>query len=228
MLVIHFDSKGQLRHLLALFSKSRTRLVCKCMQEMGEGTIRWGNTACCLWWSRRGNAVTRCRFGGEINTAYIERLNLKIRNSLAQYVRKSMNCSKILGRHTHALDFFQAWYNFVKSHKSLRLRIDQGRRNGWKEHLLWQKDWRIIYELSMAFRMPIQWYAYTTRVFGFSSQPFPCPVTSARRARILAFKFVPRARLHLDRAELSPQKLPCPPFLRENDSQNRWAGLPSC
>lgn len=28
----------------------------------------------------------------------------------------------------------------------------------------------------------------------------------------LAFKFAPRARLHLDRAELSPQKLPCPPF----------------
>jgi IS1 family transposase len=46
--------------------------------------------------------------GGKINTAYIERLNLTIRNSLARFVCKSMNCSKILGRHTHALDFFQA------------------------------------------------------------------------------------------------------------------------
>lgn len=46
--------------------------------------------------------------GGKINTSYIERLNLTIRNSLARFVRKSMNCSKILGRHTHALDFFQA------------------------------------------------------------------------------------------------------------------------
>jgi hypothetical protein len=51
--------------------------------------------------------------GGKINTAYVERLNLTIRNSLARFVRKSMNCSKISGRHTHALDFFQAWYNFV-------------------------------------------------------------------------------------------------------------------
>jgi len=78
--------------------------------------------------------------GGKINTAYIERLNLTIRNSLARFVRKSMNCSKILDRHTYALDFFQAWYNFAKPHKSLRLRVDQGRKNGCKERPRWQKD----------------------------------------------------------------------------------------
>ena len=32
--------------------------------------------------------------GGSINTAYIERLNLTIRNSLARFVRKTMNSSK--------------------------------------------------------------------------------------------------------------------------------------
>lgn len=68
--------------------------------------------------------------GGKINTAYIERLNLTIRNSLARFVRKSMNCSKILGRHTNALDFFQAWYNFIKPHQSLRLRIARAGKNG--------------------------------------------------------------------------------------------------
>jgi hypothetical protein len=36
---------------------------------------------------------------GSINTAYIERLNLTIRNSLARFVRKTMNYSKILKRH---------------------------------------------------------------------------------------------------------------------------------
>ena len=54
--------------------------------------------------------------GGSIHTAYIERLNLTIRNSLARFVRKTMNCSKIPKKHTHALDFFHAWYNFVKPH----------------------------------------------------------------------------------------------------------------
>ncbi|MHC1687553.1 MAG: IS1 family transposase [Methanothrix sp.] len=51
--------------------------------------------------------------GGKINTAYIERLNLTIRNSLARFVRKSMNCSKVLGRHTHAL-VSRHFYNVVK------------------------------------------------------------------------------------------------------------------
>ena len=66
--------------------------------------------------------------GSSINTAYIERLNLTIRNSLARFVRKTLNCSKILKRHTYALDFFQASYNFVIPHKSLRLRAVQGNK----------------------------------------------------------------------------------------------------
>ena len=96
---------------------------------------------------------------GKINTAYIERLNLTIRNSLARFVSKSMNCSKVLGRHTHALDFFQAWYNFVKPHKSLRLRVDQGRKKWTKRtpamaERLTDHVWTIM-EL-MTFRVPIQ------------------------------------------------------------------------
>jgi hypothetical protein len=97
--------------------------------------------------------------GGKINTAYIERINLTIRNSLARFVRKSMNCSKILRRHTHALDFFQAWYNFVKPHKSLRLEVNQGRKR-WMQRTpamaegLVDHVWTIK-EL-MTFRVPIQ------------------------------------------------------------------------
>ena len=97
--------------------------------------------------------------GGKINTAYIERLNLTIRNSLARFVRKSMNCSKILGRHTHAMNFFQAWYNFVKPHKSLRIRVDLGRKKWMKRtpamaEGLTDHVWTIK-EL-MTFRIPIQ------------------------------------------------------------------------
>ncbi|VVB71692.1 Uncharacterised protein [uncultured archaeon] len=97
--------------------------------------------------------------GGKINTAYVERLNLTIRNSLARFVRKSMNCSKTLGRHTQAMNFFQAWYNFVKPHNSLRLRIDKGRMKWMKRtpamaEGLTDHVWTIK-EL-MAFRIPIQ------------------------------------------------------------------------
>ena len=58
--------------------------------------------------------------GGKINPAYIERLNLTIRNSLARFVRRGMNCSKDIQINSHAIDFFRAWYNLVKPHQSLR------------------------------------------------------------------------------------------------------------
>jgi hypothetical protein len=52
--------------------------------------------------------------GGKIDTAYIERFHLTIRNSLARFIRKSMNCSKDRQMHPKAIDFFHAWYIFVK------------------------------------------------------------------------------------------------------------------
>lgn len=57
---------------------------------------------------------------GKVHTAYVERLNLTIRNSLSRFIRKTANASKSLRMHTAAIDLFQAWYNFIKPHKSLR------------------------------------------------------------------------------------------------------------
>jgi len=48
---------------------------------------------------------------GYIGTSYVERINLTIRTSLARFVRKTMNFSKTMKKHTKALDLFQAWYN---------------------------------------------------------------------------------------------------------------------
>ena len=97
--------------------------------------------------------------GGKINTAYIERLNLTIRNSLARFVRRGMNYSKDLQIHSHAIDFFQAWYNLVKPHQSLRLEISAGRKR-WKQRTpamaegLTDHIWSLR-EL-LTFRVPIQ------------------------------------------------------------------------
>ena len=65
---------------------------------------------------------------GYIGTSYVERINLTIRTSIARFIRKTMNFSKTMKMHTKAFDLFQAWYNFVKPHKSLRLKIDSGNR----------------------------------------------------------------------------------------------------
>lgn len=39
-----------------------------------------------------------------------------------------MNCSKNSEIHSKAIDFFQAWYNFVKPYKNLRGEIEDGKR----------------------------------------------------------------------------------------------------
>ena len=67
-----------------------------------------------------------------INTAYIERLNLTIRNCLARFIRKGMNFSKDPLVHARTIDLLQAWYNFIKPHKSLRLPCQDGIRR-WKK-----------------------------------------------------------------------------------------------
>jgi len=65
---------------------------------------------------------------GYIGTSYVERFNLTIRDSLARFIRKGMNFSKKMRMHTKALDLFQAWYNFVKPHDSLKIKINCGNR----------------------------------------------------------------------------------------------------
>jgi hypothetical protein len=97
--------------------------------------------------------------GGKINTAYIERFNLTIRNSLARFIRKGMNCSKLLLPHSYAIDFFQAWYNFVKPHQSLRIEVNLGRKR-WMQRTpamaegITDHVWSLK-EL-LTFRVPIQ------------------------------------------------------------------------
>lgn len=65
---------------------------------------------------------------GTIQTAYVERLNGTIRDSLVRFVRKTRCFSKLLTRHSASLDLLQAWYNFVKPHLSLRLPSSQTHR----------------------------------------------------------------------------------------------------
>jgi hypothetical protein len=70
-----------------------------------------------------------------------------------------MNSSKSLKRHSHALDFFQAWYNFVKPHKSLRLEVNRGNKR-WMQRTpamaegLTDHIWTLKELLS--FRVPVQ------------------------------------------------------------------------
>ena len=94
-----------------------------------------------------------------IGTSYAERINLTIRTSLARFIRKGMNFSKTMKMHQKAFDLFQAWYNFIKPHKSLRLEINSGNRKwfqrtpamveGITDHIWSLKE-------LLTFRVPVQ------------------------------------------------------------------------
>ena len=96
---------------------------------------------------------------GRISTSYAERLNLTIRNSLARFIRKTMNSSKNRSVHIKIVDFLQAWYNFVKPHISLRVPEINGKRK-WKQRTpmmakgLTDHIWKLG-EL-LLFRVPVQ------------------------------------------------------------------------
>ena len=60
--------------------------------------------------------------GNTINTSYVERNNLTLRNGVSRLIRKTMNFSKCMEPLSAHVRLFIAWFNFVKPHKSLRRR----------------------------------------------------------------------------------------------------------
>jgi hypothetical protein len=68
---------------------------------------------------------------GQINTAYIERDNLTLRQELRRLSRKTLGFSKNRRELQNALDFIEAHDNFVKPHRALRLRASSKRNRVW-------------------------------------------------------------------------------------------------
>ncbi len=96
---------------------------------------------------------------GHIGTSYVERFNLTIRTSLARFIRKGMNFSKKMRMHTKAFDLFQAWYNFVKPHDSLKIKINCGnRRREYRTPAMAEKFTDHIWTLGelLGFRVPVK------------------------------------------------------------------------
>lgn len=58
--------------------------------------------------------------GNEINTAFVERFNLTERQSSAKLKRKTLCYAKLEKRLTNYMHIFQAYYNFVRPHMSLK------------------------------------------------------------------------------------------------------------
>lgn len=80
----------------------------------------------------------RSRYGdipfNKITTVYIERHNLNLRHENRRLTRKTIAFSKAGEGLTQQLFLYQGYYNFVRPHRGLRLRIPHHQR-GWQK---WQ------------------------------------------------------------------------------------------
>src|SRR5258708_5756465 len=69
---------------------------------------------------------------GRLNTAYIERLNLTVRHGVAALARRTWATSQRSPHLLAHLEWWRAYYHFVRPHQSLRVRLLEPRERGGK------------------------------------------------------------------------------------------------
>ena len=69
-------------------------------------------------------------FSGRLNTAFIERVNLTVRHGLAALARRTWATSQQAPQLLAHLEWWRAYYHFVRPHQSLRVALEQPRERG--------------------------------------------------------------------------------------------------
>ena len=71
-------------------------------------------------------------FSGRLNTAFIERVNLTVRHGVAALARRTWATSQQTSHLLAHLEWWRAYYHFVRPHHSLRVALVQPRERGGK------------------------------------------------------------------------------------------------
>jgi transposase InsO family protein len=69
-------------------------------------------------------------FSGRLNTAFIERLNLTVRHGVAALARRTWATAQQSPQLLVHLEWWRAYYHFVRPHASLRVTLVQPRERG--------------------------------------------------------------------------------------------------
>jgi transposase InsO family protein len=69
-------------------------------------------------------------FSGRLNTAYIDRVNLTVRHGVAALARRTWATSQQAPQLLAHLEWWRAYYHFVRPHQALRVRLVQPRERG--------------------------------------------------------------------------------------------------
>jgi IS1 family transposase len=75
-------------------------------------------------------ALQELGFSGRLNTAFIERVNLTVRHGVAALARRSWATAQQTPQLLVHLEWWRAYYHFVRPHKSLRVALMQPRERG--------------------------------------------------------------------------------------------------
>ena len=75
-------------------------------------------------------ALQRLGFSGRLNTAFIERVNLTVRHGVAALARRTWATSQQAPQLLAHLEWWRAYYHFVRPHASLRVALLQPRERG--------------------------------------------------------------------------------------------------
>src|SRR5579864_8770492 len=71
-------------------------------------------------------------FSGRLNTAFIERVNLTVRHGVAALARRTWATAQQSPQLLAHLEWWRAYYHFVRPHHSLRVALKQPRERGGK------------------------------------------------------------------------------------------------
>ena len=72
-------------------------------------------------------------FSGRLNTAFIERVNLTVRHGVAALARRTWATAQQSPHLVAHLEWWRAYYHFVRPHHSLRVALVQPRERGDKK-----------------------------------------------------------------------------------------------
>ena len=78
------------------------------------------------------NALQGMGFSGRLNTAFIERVNLTVRHGVAALARRTWATAKLAPQLLAHVEWWRAYYHFVRPHASLRIALVQPRERGGK------------------------------------------------------------------------------------------------
>ncbi len=95
---------------------------------------------CCGTWAAFRAALQRLGLQGTVNTAFVERTHLTVRQGVAGLARRTWSTAQTTAGLLAHLDWWRAYFHFCRPHAGLRVRLGRpGARSGRRVPQRWQQ-----------------------------------------------------------------------------------------